>query len=53
MCAWFRPEVVFLNHEKMEPAVGIFRIPSNSFLKVMLSFYLYIYFKMFFGKKFC
>ncbi|KAG6592922.1 Histone-lysine N-methyltransferase ATX3, partial [Cucurbita argyrosperma subsp. sororia] len=32
-CAWFRPEVVFLNHEKMEPAVGIFRIPSNSFLK--------------------
>ncbi|XP_022156553.1 histone-lysine N-methyltransferase ATX3 [Momordica charantia] len=33
MCAWFRPEVVFLNHEKMEPAVGIFRIPSNSFLK--------------------
>ncbi|KAE8646732.1 histone-lysine N-methyltransferase ATX3 [Cucumis sativus] len=32
-CAWFRPEVVFLNHEKMEPAVGIYRIPSNSFLK--------------------
>ncbi|KAG6575299.1 Histone-lysine N-methyltransferase ATX3, partial [Cucurbita argyrosperma subsp. sororia] len=32
-CAWFRPEVVFLNHEKMEPAVGIFRIPLNSFLK--------------------
>ncbi|XVE77275.1 hypothetical protein DITRI_Ditri13aG0049200 [Diplodiscus trichospermus] len=32
-CAWFRPEVAFLNHEKMEPAVGIFRIPSSSFLK--------------------
>uniref|UniRef100_A0A9I9DRR5 Histone-lysine N-methyltransferase ATX3 n=1 Tax=Cucumis melo TaxID=3656 RepID=A0A9I9DRR5_CUCME len=32
-CAWFRPEVVFLNHEKMEPAVGIYRIPSSSFLK--------------------
>ncbi|XP_023876913.2 histone-lysine N-methyltransferase ATX3 [Quercus suber] len=32
-CAWFRPEVGFLNHEKMEPAVGILRIPSNSFLK--------------------
>ncbi|CAN8253989.1 unnamed protein product [Cochlearia groenlandica] len=33
-CAWFRPEVAFLNHEKMEPAVGLFRIPINSFLKV-------------------
>ena len=33
-CAWFRPEVGFLNHEKMEPAVGILRIPSSSFLKV-------------------
>ncbi|XVF33174.1 hypothetical protein REPUB_Repub17cG0145900 [Reevesia pubescens] len=32
-CAWFRPEVGFLNHEKMEPAVGILRIPSSSFLK--------------------
>lgn len=33
-CAWFRPEVGFLNHEKMEPATGILRIPTNSFLKV-------------------
>ncbi|KAG2720563.1 hypothetical protein I3760_02G041100 [Carya illinoinensis] len=32
-CAWFRPEVGFSNHEIMEPAVGILRIPSNSFLK--------------------
>ena len=32
-CAWFRPEVGFLNQEKMEPAVGILRIPSSSFLK--------------------
>lgn len=32
-CAWFRPEVEFLNHEKMEPAVGMLRIPSNSFVK--------------------
>lgn len=32
-CAWFQPEVAFLNHEKMEPAAGIMRIPSNSFLK--------------------
>nr|XP_011457659.1 PREDICTED: histone-lysine N-methyltransferase ATX3-like [Fragaria vesca subsp. vesca] len=32
-CAWFRPEVGFLNHEKMEPAVGILRIPPTSFLK--------------------
>lgn len=34
-CAWFRPEVGFLNHEKMEPAVGLLRIPSTSFLKVL------------------
>lgn len=33
-CAWFRPEVEFLNHEKMEPAVGMLRIPPNSFVKV-------------------
>ncbi|KAG7561702.1 Zinc finger PHD-finger [Arabidopsis thaliana x Arabidopsis arenosa] len=33
-CAWFRPEVGFLNHENMEPAVGLFKIPVNSFLKV-------------------
>ncbi|KAJ8900489.1 hypothetical protein K2173_025266 [Erythroxylum novogranatense] len=32
-CAWFRPEIAFLNHEKMEPATGILRIPSTSFLK--------------------
>ncbi|KAH0874295.1 hypothetical protein HID58_071657 [Brassica napus] len=32
-CAWFRPEVGFLNHEHMEPAVGLFKIPVNSFLK--------------------
>ncbi|KAJ6873015.1 hypothetical protein NC651_031994 [Populus alba x Populus x berolinensis] len=33
ICAWFRPEVGFLNHEKMEPATGILRIPSMSFMK--------------------
>ncbi|KAK3425083.1 hypothetical protein EUGRSUZ_F01799 [Eucalyptus grandis] len=32
-CAWFCPEVGFLNHEKMEPATGILRIPPTSFLK--------------------
>ncbi|GAY45711.1 hypothetical protein CUMW_091430 [Citrus unshiu] len=32
-CAWFRPEIGFLNHEKMEPATGILRIPTNLFLK--------------------
>ncbi|KAL8541045.1 hypothetical protein ACS0TY_002362 [Phlomoides rotata] len=32
-CAWFRPEVAFLNAEKMEPAVGIFRIPPSTFTK--------------------
>ncbi|XP_061372884.1 histone-lysine N-methyltransferase ATX3-like, partial [Gastrolobium bilobum] len=32
-CAWFRPEVLFQNHEAMEPATGILKIPSNSFLK--------------------
>ncbi|XP_024020947.1 histone-lysine N-methyltransferase ATX3 isoform X2 [Morus notabilis] len=32
-CAWFRPEVGFLNHEKMEPAIGVLRIPTTSFLK--------------------
>ncbi|XP_022734043.1 histone-lysine N-methyltransferase ATX3-like isoform X3 [Durio zibethinus] len=36
-CAWFRPEVGFSNHEKMEPAVGILRIPSSSFLKLHCS----------------
>ncbi|CAK7348720.1 unnamed protein product [Dovyalis caffra] len=34
ICAWFRPEVGFLNHEKMEPATGILRIPSTSFMKL-------------------
>lgn len=33
-CAWFRPEVIFRNHEAMEPASGILKIPPNSFLKV-------------------
>lgn len=33
-CAWFRPEVGFPNYEKMEPAVGFFKIPSDSFVKV-------------------
>lgn len=33
-CAWFRPEVIFKNHEAMEPASGILKIPSNSFSKV-------------------
>ncbi|XP_057454792.1 histone-lysine N-methyltransferase ATX3-like [Lotus japonicus] len=32
-CAWFQPQVVFQNHEAMEPAVGILRIPPNSFVK--------------------
>lgn len=33
-CAWFRPEVSFASDEKMEPALGILSIPSNSFVKV-------------------
>ncbi|XP_014492518.1 histone-lysine N-methyltransferase ATX3 [Vigna radiata var. radiata] len=32
-CAWFRPQVVFQDHEAMEPAVGILKIPPNSFVK--------------------
>ncbi|CAL5333493.1 unnamed protein product [Camellia sinensis] len=32
-CAWFRPEVAFVDAEKMEPAVGLLRIPSHSFVK--------------------
>ncbi|KAG4950917.1 hypothetical protein JHK85_044784 [Glycine max] len=32
-CAWFRPQVVFQNHEAMEPATGILKIPPNSFVK--------------------
>ncbi|KAE9587241.1 putative histone-lysine N-methyltransferase transcription regulator PHD family [Lupinus albus] len=33
-CAWFRPEVSFPSGEKMEPALGILSIPSNSFVKI-------------------
>ncbi|KVI07097.1 PWWP-like protein [Cynara cardunculus var. scolymus] len=33
-CAWFRPEVCFASDEKMEPALGILSIPSNSFVKL-------------------
>ncbi|KAL3521637.1 hypothetical protein ACH5RR_019786 [Cinchona calisaya] len=33
-CAWFQPEVCFASDEKMEPAIGILRIPSNSFVKI-------------------
>jgi hypothetical protein len=33
-CAWFQPEVSFSSDEKMEPALGILRIPSNSFVKI-------------------
>lgn len=33
-CAWFQPEVVFHNPEAMEPAIGILRIPPNTFVKV-------------------
>nr|KYP50996.1 Histone-lysine N-methyltransferase ATX3 [Cajanus cajan] len=32
-CAWFRPEILFQNHEAMEPASGILKIPPNSFKK--------------------
>ncbi|PPD92204.1 hypothetical protein GOBAR_DD10879 [Gossypium barbadense] len=33
-CAWFRPEVSFASDEKMEPALGILSIPSDSFVKI-------------------
>ncbi|XP_077226900.1 histone-lysine N-methyltransferase ATX4-like isoform X2 [Tasmannia lanceolata] len=33
-CAWFQPKVSFSSDEKMEPAVGILKIPSNSFVQV-------------------
>ncbi|XXG89994.1 hypothetical protein AAC387_Pa12g1868 [Persea americana] len=33
-CAWFQPEVCFASDEKMEPAVGILRIPERSFTQV-------------------
>ncbi|RDX68313.1 Histone-lysine N-methyltransferase ATX5, partial [Mucuna pruriens] len=36
-CAWFRPEVSFASDEKMEPALGILSIPSNSFVKLHCS----------------
>lgn len=32
-CAWFQPEVAFLDHETMEPAMGILRLSANSFMK--------------------
>lgn len=32
-CAWFQPEVAFYDEERMEPAMGILRIASNSFVK--------------------
>ncbi|XP_054779953.1 histone-lysine N-methyltransferase ATX3-like [Prosopis cineraria] len=35
-CAWFRPEVIFRNHETMEPATGILKIPPNSFSKICI-----------------
>lgn len=33
-CAWFCPEVHFPDCQKMEPAVGILKIPHDTFLKV-------------------
>lgn len=38
-CAWFQPEVSFASDEKMEPALGVLRIPSNSFVKVAVFFH--------------
>ncbi|XP_052191803.1 histone-lysine N-methyltransferase ATX3-like [Diospyros lotus] len=35
-CAWFRPEVAFLDFINMEPAVGILRISSSSFARVCI-----------------
>ncbi|XP_074273116.1 histone-lysine N-methyltransferase ATX3-like isoform X2 [Silene latifolia] len=32
-CAWFNPEVAFLDHLRMEPAMGILRIPLTQFLR--------------------
>ncbi|CAK7324163.1 unnamed protein product [Dovyalis caffra] len=37
-CAWFQPEVSFASDEKMEPALGILSIPSNSFVKFLFLF---------------
>lgn len=42
-CAWFRPEVCFASDEKMEPAIGILSIPSNSFVKVKTFFLILLY----------
>lgn len=42
-CAWFRPEVSFASDEKMEPALGILSIPSNSFVKVIKATLLFRY----------
>ncbi|KAL6513640.1 hypothetical protein OROGR_021126 [Orobanche gracilis] len=35
-CAWFQPEVAFLNAETMEPAVGLLKVPPNSFTKACI-----------------
>ncbi|KAG5566004.1 hypothetical protein RHGRI_001807 [Rhododendron griersonianum] len=37
-CAWFRPEIAFLNGVIMEPAVGLLKIPSHTFVKVLVLF---------------
>ncbi|KAI8572644.1 hypothetical protein RHMOL_Rhmol01G0215400 [Rhododendron molle] len=34
-CAWFRPEIAFFNGVTMEPAVGLLKIPSHTFVKVV------------------
>ncbi|KAF7153653.1 hypothetical protein RHSIM_Rhsim01G0172300 [Rhododendron simsii] len=35
-CAWFRPEIAFLNGVTMEPAVGLLKIPSHTFVKCLV-----------------
>ncbi|KAG5618135.1 hypothetical protein H5410_017959 [Solanum commersonii] len=30
-CGWFRPEIAFVDYEKMEPAIGLLAIPPKSF----------------------
>ncbi|XAR62967.1 Histone-lysine N-methyltransferase [Bertholletia excelsa] len=35
-CAWFRPEMAFVDVKNMEPAVGLLRIPSTSFVKACI-----------------
>uniref|UniRef100_M1BJL3 Trithorax n=1 Tax=Solanum tuberosum TaxID=4113 RepID=M1BJL3_SOLTU len=30
-CGWFRPEIAFVDYEKMEPAIGLLVIPPKSF----------------------